>query len=80
MSLLLERGRRVAIAWAWRVADWVSVRTTPAFMANEPVLTSRKALDNAIARKHPAIDRKLAAYHERSHSGILLGEQIRGVR
>ncbi len=39
-------------------------------------LIRRQALDNAIARQHPPIDRKVAAHHKGPHGRVLLRQPI----
>lgn len=41
------------------------------------ISSGRESLDNAIAGKHAAVDRKVAANHEGAHGGVFLSQQIR---
>lgn len=38
---------------------------------------SRETLDNSVACKHAAVDRKVSAHHEGTHSRVLLGKEVR---
>jgi hypothetical protein len=53
--------------------------STPSFVARSP-LSGRQPLDDPVPGQHPAIDREVAAHHERTHGRVLLRQLIRFVR
>ena len=66
-----------------RSSTAMTIRRLPAWgrtaLSTALRLSSREALDNAIAGKHSTIDGKVAANHEGSHGCILLSQNVRFV-
>lgn len=78
MEFSVERGSRATTGVVSRspaVAVAVSRRRVAALAATCCFL-SWKALDNAIACQHTSVNREVAAYHESTHSSILLGQDV----
>lgn len=65
MSLVAARGGSVGAA-------------APAVLG--PRLAGRKALDDAIAGQHAAVDREVTTDHECTHGSVLLSQFVRLVR
>jgi len=53
----------------------MAATTTPS-PVSATALIRRQSLDNAIARQHTSIDRKVAAHHERPHRCVLLSQPV----
>lgn len=75
-SLLVERGSRAAARMGSGASTTAVCALSRRVSSAASGVIRRKALDNAVAGEHAAVDGEVAADHEGTHGGILLGQSI----